>query len=208
MKKKALVFAVGLLWLGIFSPKASVAQKPMDPMGTDTWTLNFGIGPGINYATGYAAGFGPGFQVSAERGGWKLGPGVLSLGAEFGFNYFKYSNIYPGYNIGEVGYPEISYSYKWYNFILAPRASYHYGWKVQGLDTYGGISTGCRFVAFSSTYSHALYGKYHSYTPNTVSFHGGIFLGGSYFFTPNIGVNSELGYNVTYIQIGMVFRLN
>jgi hypothetical protein len=125
-------------------------------MSKDSWLLNFGFGPGIHFYSGYTAGFGPGFQVAFEKGMWQLGPGVLTLGAEVGMSYFSYTNTYYGYYIGEVFHPDVSYTYRWFSFIMAARCAYHYGWKIPGLDTYGGVAAGMRFLSFSSTYSDTM----------------------------------------------------
>jgi hypothetical protein len=171
------------------------AQKgPVDPMSVDSWTLNMGFGPGIQYYSGYAAGFGPGFQVAFEKGMWQLGPGVLTLGAELGFSYFNYS-----YGTGHE-----AYKYSWFSVITAARCAYHYGWKVPGLDTYGGLATGLRFLSFTASYD---YPHEVGYNPGAVYFFPGIYFGASYFFNPLFGVNAEFGYNTCYAQIGVIFKL-
>jgi hypothetical protein len=185
------------------------AQKtaPRDPMNTGTWMINFGIGPGIHYYSGYSAGFGPGFQASFERGMWQLGPGVLTLGAEAGVSYFSYKSN--GYYYKNKYYDETAYRYSWVSLIMAARSAYHYGWKVKGLDIYGGLSTGIRILSFSKKY----YGYYAdvpdvSYNPGSFNLFLGTFVGASYFFNNTVGINAELGYNINYAQIGMVFKLN
>ena len=207
MKIKILVLIISALLLG--NPLRSIAQGsgPRDPMNTGTWMINFGVGPGINYYSGYHSGFGPGFQVSAEVGMWQLGPGVLTIGGEVGVSYFSYK--YSGYYYKNVYYDETAYRYSWVSFVPAARSSYHYGWKVKGLDTYGGVSTGIRILSFTKKY----YGYYAevpdvSYNPGSVSFFFGTYVGASYFFNKVIGINGEVGYNINYAQIGMVFKLN
>jgi hypothetical protein len=174
------------------------AKGPLDPMEKHSWTLNFGAGPGIQFYSGYPSGFGPGFQVAFETGMWKLGPGVLTLGGETGFSYFNYKG---GVNPDQA--PD-DYYYRWLTFVVACRSAYHYGWKVRGLDTYGGVATGMRYLVFRKTFYD---GYYNEYTPATFGVFGGIFVGGSYFFNSVIGLNGELGYNITYAQIGMVLKL-
>jgi hypothetical protein len=197
MKTKIVagICLVLLFFPGITSNAQS--KGPMDPMLEGSWLLNFGVGPGIRYYSGYATGFGPGFQVACERGMWQLGPGVLSLGAELGMTYFWYSNYYNGDKV---------YTYHWMSIIPAVRASYHYGWKVKGLDTYGGIATGPRFLAFSDKYYNG-YEQYVSYSPGSVGFFFGTYVGASYFFNHVLGVNGELGYNVTWAQVGLTFKI-
>lgn len=194
MKTIAYIF-ISILFSGCIFTNDTFAQKgPMDPMSKDSWTINFGIGPGIQYYSGYASGFGPGFQAAFEKGMWQLGPGVLTLGAEMGFSYFSYS-----YGAGRN-----TFKYNWFSIITAARCAYHYGWQVKGLDTYGGIASGIRFLIFNATYDNLdVYG----YNPAMVNFFPGFFVGGSYFFNPTLGVNAEFGYNTTYAQVGLIFKV-
>jgi hypothetical protein len=37
--------------------------------------------------------------------------------------------------------------------------------------------------------------------------YAGFFFGTSYFFTKSFGINGEVGYNATYANIGVVFKL-
>jgi hypothetical protein len=206
--KKTVLYGLPLVFI-FFSMLPASAQKaaPRDPMNVNTWMINFGFGPAVRYYSGYSAGFGPGFQVSFEKGMWQLGPGVLSLGGELGTSYFSYANS--GYYYLGKYYDETAYKYYWWSLVTAARSAYHYGWKVKGLDTYGGVSTGMRFLAFSRKY----YNNYNliqddAYSPGSVAFFFGTFVGASYFFNDVIGINGELGYNINYAQIGLVFKLN
>ncbi|HNY03536.1 MAG TPA: hypothetical protein PKG48_13145, partial [Bacteroidales bacterium] len=81
------------------------------------------------------------------------------------------------------------------------RGAYHYGWNVEGLDTYGGLPLGLGFCAHSFDDHPGSAGS----TP--VYPYAGIFFGASYFFTKNLGVNGEVGFNSTYANIGMVYRI-
>src|ERR1039457_6275335 len=126
MKKLTYIF-VFIILSGFVNVNFTFAQKgPTDPMSVDSWTVNFGIGPGIHYYTTYAAGFGPGLEFSFEKGMWQLGPGVLTLGAEMGFSYFSYSGYYNSYYYLYHYYPGFSYKDTWLNFIMAARCAYHY----------------------------------------------------------------------------------
>ena len=185
-----------LAGIGVMGQKSA----PRDPMNPGTWLINFGVGPGINYYGGYSAGFGPGFQASFEKGIWQLGPGVLSLGGQTGLSIFSYGNEF---------YHEASYNYTWVSVVTAARSAYHYGWKVKGLDTYGGLSTGIRFLSFSHKYTGIYADQINdTYNPGVVSMFFGTFVGASYFFNNMLGVNAELGYNINYAQVGLVFKLN
>jgi hypothetical protein len=181
---KVILITMGLLTMThVYSQKSA----PVDPMDQGSWVISAGVGPGT-HIFGNGFGFGPGFKVFFENGTWQLGPGVLSLGGEVGFSFFSYNFGY--------GYHE-----SWVNFMFGARSAYHYGWNVPGLDTYGGIPLGIGF----SAHSYDNYIGYRGYSP--VFPYLGIFIGTSYFFNDHIGLNGELGYNVTYANIGVIFKL-
>jgi len=171
----------------IFSTGLKAQNGPMDPMKEDKWLLNFGFGAGTPFF-GNGIGFGPAAKVAFEKGMWKAGPGVITLGAELTFSYF-------GNHYGE-GWHEY-----WLNCIMGARSAYHYGWNVKGLDTYAGVPLG--FGVCMNIHDH--HSGYHNFAPVYPYF--GIFFGASYFFTPEFGINGEFGYNSTYGNLGLIFRL-
>ena len=184
-------FFPGILLVTLFFmvlPSGIRAQDgPMSPMKEDKWLLNFGFGAGTPFF-GNGIGFGPAAKVAFEKGMWQVGPGVITLGAEMTFSYF--SNKF-----GE-GWHEY-----WLNCIMGARGSYHYGWQVKGLDTYAGVPLGFGLCMNL----HDRQNGYHKFVPVYPYF--GIFFGGSYFFTPDFGINGEFGYNSTYCNLGLIFRL-
>lgn len=185
-----LASATLLLLFGLsFLTQANGQNKgPMDPMSVDDWVINVNLGAGT-HPWGNGTGFGPAIKFSFEKGMWQLGPGVVTLGGEATFSFFAHRY---GNNSHEA----------WLNFIFGARSAYHYGWNVRGLDTYGGIPVGIGF----SGYTHSDEPGYSNNLP--VFPYAGIFFGASYFFTRNLGVNGEFGYNATYANIGVVYRLN
>jgi len=194
MKKVCLL---GLLAIGALTiSNVARAQKSSNIMEVGTTTVNIGVGVGRSsygsygvYGSGYY-GYGTGFGTKAavERGMWELGPGVLTLGAEVGAAFSNAS-----YN-----------SYKSNIIIVAARSAYHFGWNVDKLDTYGGVSLGPGFRSYNYTDQQVS----NKYTKHDVVVSPGIFVGASYFFSPNIGVNVEAGYDITQIQGGIIFKLN
>lgn len=175
---------MGLLIItNVYSQKST----PDNPMDQGSWVVSGGIGAATTiFGNGY--GFGPGFKFFFENGTFKLGPGVLTLGGEMGFSFF--SDHF-------VGFRE-----SWYNLMFGARSAYHYGWNIPGLDTYGGIPLGIGF----SIYSHANNKEYRGY--HAIYPYVGMFLGTSYFFNDFVGVNGEVGYNVTYANLGVIFKLH
>jgi len=198
--KKILVtaFIFGLLLPGITS--FAGGKGLMDPMTKGAWFINFGFGPGTNWQGAYGSGFLPAGQVAVEVGMWEVGPGVITLGGEVGGTFYSFTGTDSRYG------PGTTYKYNYTELVIAARGAYHYGWNVQGLDTYGGVAAGPRFTIFSyqllASYTGPVIGE-----PTSVGYGGGVFMGASYFFTELLGVNAELGFNITYVQIGMVFKI-
>ncbi len=181
--KKLLFFVVALLF--VTATNTANAQKPIEPMEIGAWTVNAGLGLGNFYGAGGGTGFG--IKAALEHGMWEAGPGVITLGGELGWANNSESAM--------------GYSASVNQFSVAARSAWHHGWNVEGLDTYGGFSIGPAFQFFSTNLSGLASGS-----SNTTHFYFGFFVGASYFFTPNFGVNAEFGYNVTAMQAGIVYK--
>ena len=192
MKRLNLIVVLSVVLLTIAGYDANAQKSDNNIMGLGTTTVNVGIGLGrsgyaYNGYNGLGLGYGSAFgtKVAVERGMWELGPGVLTLGAEAGGSFSKAG------------------SYKSNIIIVAARSAYHFGWDVPKLDTYAGFSLGPGFR--SSDY----YAGNNNYdTKHDVIIAPGFFVGGSYFFSDNVGVNVEVGYDITVVQGGLVFKLN
>jgi hypothetical protein len=185
--KKIVKITLLAIFVAVAAPKDINAKGPLDPVRLRSWVVNAGIGPGThNFGNG--VGFGPTLKASFETGILDLGPGVITLGGEAAFSFFSH-------NYGE------GWSESWVTFIFGARGAFHYGWDVEGLDTYGGIPLGIGFCAHIVDDHPGNSG----YTP--VYPYVGIFFGASYFFTKSIGINGELGYNATYANIGVILKL-
>ena len=184
---KSLKFTLLIIIAGLLAQRNVNAGNPLDPVRVGSWTLNVGAGPAVPYF-GNGFGFGPAVKGSFEVGMWDLGPGVITLGGEAAFSFFSH-------HYGE-GWNE-----SWANLIFGARSAYHYGWNVEGLDTYGGIPLGIGFCAhaWSHGIGHSGYSPVYPYVC--------VFFGTSWFFTKDIGINGEVGYNSTYANIGMIFKL-
>lgn len=196
MKKMKLILAAAAITsLMAFSNSAKAQKSNESSFEVGSLTLNIGAGLGRGsyggygyYGSGYY-GYGTalGVKAAVERGMWQLGPGVLSLGAEIGgsFSTARYN------------------SYKSNIIIAAVRSAYHFGWNVPNLDTYGGVSLGPGFRSYN--YTDVSNSKY---TKHDVVVSPGVFVGGTYYFSDNIGVNVEAGYDITQVQGGIIFKLN
>jgi hypothetical protein len=190
--KKAKFIQVFLIVTGISASTMTFAQShrgsgngPVTPVELGDVIVNLGVGVGADYkGDDYNTGFGT--KIAVEKALWQAGPGVITLGGEIGGSFS--SGGYANYD-----------NYHSQTIVAAVRAAWHYGWQVPGLDTYGGVSAGLGF-------HHYKYDPDHSHS--SVIPAPGIFVGASYFVTPNFGFNAEAGYDITAIQVGLVFKLN
>jgi hypothetical protein len=159
-------------------------NNPLEPMSVGAVTLNAGLGIGSDYKGDYySTAFGA--KIAAEWGLWHAGPGVITLGGEIGGSF---SN--GGYYANYAARTE----------VLGARAAWHHGWKVPGLDTYGGFAAGVGLHHFE--YNHDI-----GYNGTDVFPVFGVFFGASYFVTTTFGFNAEFGYDITDFQFGVIFKL-
>jgi hypothetical protein len=198
MKIQTLSSAIFLFFI-IGTTTVSNAQRNSNvtPFQKGTVTANLGVGFGTDYKgdyRSYNSGSGLGTKAALEFGIWQAGPGVVSLGAEIG-GTFSGSRSGPNND------------FKARTLVIAGRSAWHYGWKVGGLDTYAGVSAGAGFHHYNFTNTSNNGNTVNKVNSDDVIPVFGAFVGASYFFTPNFGVNIEGGYDITALQAGVVFKL-
>ena len=183
MKTKNTISAI-LLGSALCFTAVSNAQSPVEPMQKGSVTFSAGVGTGNEHNSNY---YNPAIGTKAviEAGLWQAGPGVITLGGEFGGTFS---------NGGKLD------NYKAHTFVIAGRSAWHHGWNVKGLDTYAGLSAGAGF----NQYSYNDGGKIKQ--NEVVPVFGG-FAGASYFITPALGFNVEAGYDITQIQGGIILKI-
>lgn len=181
---KKTLFVSAILLSGFLIADAQTSKSPLTPMRKGSVLLNAGVGIGAEYNDHYYnRDFGT--KLAVEWGLWQAGPGVITLGPEIGAS-FSNGGYHKDYHVRTT--------------IAGIRSAWHYGWRVKGLDTYGGFSTGIGF-------HHYQYRDDHDYDENKVLPVFGAFAGASYFVTPTFGFNAEAGYDITNFQVGIVFKL-
>jgi hypothetical protein len=163
------------------------------PFEEGTNALNLGIGLGSRY--GYGAGFfggsssvSPAISLSYERGVMPLGPGVLGVGIFVG---------YQGASYDLSGGDEINYR----DVIVTLRGAFHYP-VTPDFDAYGGLGLGLRHG--SASYEGPLFDDYNASSYN--EFMAGLFVGGRYFFSEKIGAFAEIGYDQSYLKVGLTAK--
>ena len=179
------------------SARATATASGDNPFDVGTNAVNLGIGLGSRYSYGLS-GFGgtssvtPAFSASFERGILALGPGVLGVGGIVGYQSASYD--YSGY------YSSGTYKDKYTDLIVMVRGAFHYPVTSQ-FDAYAGVGIGVRHLGYSSNYT-GLYAADYGSTGAT----SGLFAGGRYYFTSNIGAFAELGYDQTYLKAGLAIK--
>ncbi len=173
----------------IFAQTKRYDEGAITPVRVGSVILNLGAGIGANYKEDYY--YSPfGMKASLEFGLWKAGPGVITIGPEIGAS-FSNDNYYGQYD-----------SYRSRTVVMAARSAWHYGWKVRGLDTYGGLSLGVGIHHYDYYNSDNVYYSHNEAIPAP-----GAFVGASYFVTRQFGFNAEAGFDITNFQAGVVFKL-
>lgn len=168
-------------------PRRPTPNGPITPVEVGSIIVNGGIGVGSYYENDYYNSA-LGLKAAIEWGLFQAGPGVITVGGEFGGSFSSG---------GDLNYDH----YRSQTVVIAARAAWHYGWQVPGLDTYGGISGGLGFHHYQYNNNP------NDFSHNSVIVVPGIFVGASYFVTPSFGFNAEAGHDITDIQVGLVFKL-
>ena len=191
MKKAVNLLAV-LFFLSIVTVKAQTYSS-----GTNVISAGIGLGSSI---AGYSYGSqSPAISLQYERGLWNAGPGVISLGGYAGFKTYKYS-----FNDGVGDH----YNEKWSYTIIGIRGAFHYtGMKTPNLDVYGGLMLSYNHLSYTGSYS----GPQGSYSGSSGGSYGSnmgftAFVGARYFFAKNLGGFAELGYGVSYLNLGLAYK--
>jgi hypothetical protein len=178
-------------------PGVAAQKAPSFAKGTVAANLGLGIGAGYNYGFGLGGNLNssPAISLSVEKGILEgIGPGVISVGGLIGYQSYNYKwDI-----LGD------EYKASWTNIYIAARGAYHYNFTDNPkIDTYAGVSLAARIEKYSNNYNGGNtpdndYGKTY--------LDAGIFLGGRYLVTDKVGAFAELGYDMSYLKIGVTAK--
>lgn len=136
----------------------------------------------------------PPITASLDYGLFCAGPGTISGGVLLGYarSFDKHK-----FTWSTTAYYNYTYDY----YMAAFRGAYHLcpGYNDQ-IDVYAGFIAGYDIIRgeFKTDY------PFTGYPPAAEVSHflGGVFVGGRFFFIPNLGVNVELGYGISVVNIG------
>jgi len=175
----------------VFSLTQLLAQESTFKQGDKV--LNLGIGLGSTLYTGsYYKSSIPPISASLEFG---VKDGILDKGSIGVGGYLGYSSYKWEYSS--------AWSYKYSNFILGVRGVFHYP-LVAKLDTYTGLLLGYN-IATSKETGVAVGG--YNYSASTGGVVGAWFVGARYYFSDKFAVMGELGYGITYLNLGIALKL-
>lgn len=185
MKGKKL-FLTSIFVIGLFIANAQIVSK-----GDKIASFGLGLGNTL-YSGRYYKSTLPPVSASLEvilKDGLLDGNAALGVGGYLGISSYKYT-----YN---------NWGWKYSNVIVGPRGYFHYNF-LDKLDTYTGLLLGYNIVSAKEFGTHISGWNY-----NTSS--GGMvwswFIGGRYYFNENLAAMVELGYGISYMNIGIAIKL-
>lgn len=206
MKRRNL-FLVAALVLSFFMTNAQNAEE-------GDKILNFGVGLGNNYYSGSAfsntfPAVAASFEMIVKDGLFNDGKGALGVGGQLGFVSYKYQYGERSYGgdfteniqtLKSAMAGTFNSEWKYSRFIVGPRGYLHYSF-LDKLDTYTGLMLGLEL--FSS--KGGLSDKPIS-TRSSTNFVWAWFVGGRYYFNDQFAAMLELGYGITYANIGIAYK--
>ena len=178
MKKLLLLSLISL-----FTLSQLLAQESTFREGSKV--LNLGIGFGSTYYSSYYTSQAPALSASFEVGvkDGVIDKGSIGVGGYLGYSSAKRTNYYQTSNI-----------------ILGARGSFHYP-LVDKLDTYTGLLLG--YNIYSYKYYDTFTGVRASSSGLTLAW----FAGARYYFSDKFAVMGEIGYGISYLTLGVAFKL-
>ena len=159
--------------------------------GKGSKALNLGVGLGLGYGYGLTGLHStPAMSASFEYGiADNVGPGTIGVGGMVGYKSY--------------GWKSGSYKGTWSNIVVSARGTYHYDvFENPKLDTYAGISLGIRRERYSDNAGTDYY--YSKASSSYIT--SGIFVGGRYYFSDKLGAFGELGYDMSYLKLGLTAK--
>jgi len=184
MKK---LFAITAMVL--FSFSGLQAQESMFNLGDKVISLGIGFGSTLFSGTYYSKGVPP-VSISFEMPiiDQILEKGVIGVGGWLGYTSYKYDYL--------------GWGYKYSNFIVGALGTFHYP-LLDKLDTYVGVGLGYNIASANE------FGTYQGWDYNSTS--GGVvfagMVGARYYFVEKFAAFVQVGYGVSYLTIGVSFRL-
>jgi hypothetical protein len=179
-----------LLLVVVFSLTQLFAQESTFKQGDKVLNLGIGFGSTFYSGSGYKAGIPP-ISASLEFGvkDGVLDKGSIGIGGYLGYSSHKWDYLNSGWG------------YKYTNIIIGVRGVFHYP-LVDKLDTYTGLLLGYN-IATSKEFGNFVPG-YNNASAGGVAYSW--FVGGRYYFSDAFAGMLELGYGITYLNLGVALK--
>lgn len=170
------------------------AQDNLLTKGEKVLNLGIGLGSTLYTGSGYTSTIPPlsaSFEVGVKDD--VLDIGSIGVGGYLGYASSKWEYSYFGGTWG----------YKYTNFILGARGSFHYP-LIERLDTYTGLMIGFNVVSAKET---GTIDPLYSYNASSSGLIWSWYAGGRYYFTDNFAAMAEIGYGIAWLNIGVALKL-
>ena len=174
----------------------SSLMTPGKSFDKGTSVINLGVGFGYSIGYGSGSSSSPVISGTYEYGVAKAGPGVIGVGLALGYQGSSYT------------YSDYQYTYKerWTTSAFGLRGTYHPDFcNGKKYDVYGVLQL--TYYNYGYSYSSNPVNPYYQFRSSLNNGLGlGILVGGRYYFTDNIGAFLELGYDISYLKLGVSFK--
>lgn len=142
-----------------------------------------------------------GFGLGSTIGAGKTQLPPLSLSVDYGYSDQISIGGYLGYTSSKDEFPILNYSWKFSYLIIGVRGAYHLD-LVENLDTYAGVMLGYNIA--SAKFEGSLSGIPEPKVGG-IAYSG--FAGARYHFNEKLGVFGELGYGISFLNLGLTMKL-
>ncbi len=185
---KNLIFVLFFLFAGF---SLSNAQEAIFVKGDKVVNLGIGLGNVLYAGSGYSTSVPPisaSFEYGIKDG--VLEKGSIGVGGYVGYTAAKWESTY----LNET------YGWKYSSFILGARGSFHYPF-LEKLDTYAGLLIGFNVVSATEIGDYDFGGS-----ASASGLAWSTYIGGRYYFKPNLAGMLELGYGISYLNLGVALK--
>ncbi|MEA1885844.1 MAG: hypothetical protein U9N72_01365 [Bacteroidota bacterium] len=179
---------LAILVMSFFALTQMAAQDPIFVKGDKVLNLGIGLGTTLYTGTYYSMQLPP-VSASLELGilDEVIDKGSVGVGPYVGLASYKWE--YSGWG------------YKYLNIILGARGNFHYPF-IEKLDTYTGLLVGFNVVSSSEFGTPTGY----DYSATSSGLAWSWFIGARYYFKDNIAGMLELGYGISYLNLGVALK--
>lgn len=187
MKKIISVIVMFVMFGGILNAQESTFGK-----GDKVANLGIGLISGLYSGSGYTSKMPP-ISLSFEYGVADdvLDIGSIGVGGYVGYSSAKWESDWGGG----------SWGWKYTNFIIGARGSFHYP-LVDKLDTYAGVLLGYNIVSVKDIGTVQV-----GYSSNGSTGVFSAYVGGRYYFNDKFAGMVELGTGIAYLNLGIAVKL-